>query len=157
MAHNPRGPLTRIYLDVCRLNRPFDDQTQDRIRLEAEAVLVILKHAESGECLWAGSEALDLEIAETPDPRRRARVRLLAQQAHETVSVREAGRMRARELQALGFRAMDALHVACAESAKVDYLFTTDDRMLRAAARHSAALRVKVINPLAWPAERTER
>jgi hypothetical protein len=31
-----------IYLDVCCLNRPFDDQTQERIRLEAEAVLRIL-------------------------------------------------------------------------------------------------------------------
>jgi hypothetical protein len=31
-----------IYLDVCCLNRPFDDQTQERIRLEAEAVLHIL-------------------------------------------------------------------------------------------------------------------
>lgn len=26
-----------IYLDVCCLNRPFDDQTQERIFLEAEA------------------------------------------------------------------------------------------------------------------------
>lgn len=36
----------RIYLDVCCLNRPFDDQTQDRIHLEAEAVLTILKYIE---------------------------------------------------------------------------------------------------------------
>ena len=27
----------RIYLDVCCLNRPFDDQSQDRVRLDAEA------------------------------------------------------------------------------------------------------------------------
>jgi hypothetical protein len=33
----------RIYLDVCCLNRPFDNQVQDRVRLEAEAVLAILK------------------------------------------------------------------------------------------------------------------
>lgn len=26
-----------IYLDVCCLNRPFDDQTQERIGLEAKA------------------------------------------------------------------------------------------------------------------------
>jgi hypothetical protein len=32
----------KIYLDVCCLNRPFDDQTQDRIRLETEAVMLIL-------------------------------------------------------------------------------------------------------------------
>lgn len=31
----------RIYLDNCCFNRPFDDQTQIRIRLEAEAKLRI--------------------------------------------------------------------------------------------------------------------
>jgi hypothetical protein len=28
----------KLYLDVCCYNRPFDDQTVDAIRLEAEAV-----------------------------------------------------------------------------------------------------------------------
>jgi hypothetical protein len=28
-----------IYLDLCCVNRPFDDQHQARVRLEAEAVL----------------------------------------------------------------------------------------------------------------------
>ncbi|HPZ08922.1 MAG TPA: hypothetical protein PL110_12455 [Candidatus Eremiobacteraeota bacterium] len=32
----------KIYLDTCCLNRPFDDQTQDRNRLEAEAIMIIL-------------------------------------------------------------------------------------------------------------------
>ncbi|WP_420642969.1 hypothetical protein [Candidatus Leptofilum sp.] len=32
----------KIYLDVCCLNRPFDDQTQDRMRLETEAIDVFL-------------------------------------------------------------------------------------------------------------------
>jgi hypothetical protein len=32
----------RIYLDLCSIQRPMDDHAQDRIRLEAEAVLGIL-------------------------------------------------------------------------------------------------------------------
>ncbi len=32
----------KIYLDVCCFNRPFDDQTQEKIHLEAEAVFIIL-------------------------------------------------------------------------------------------------------------------
>ena len=32
----------RIYLDSCCLQRPLDDQTQPRIRIETEAVLTIL-------------------------------------------------------------------------------------------------------------------
>ncbi|MDF2439948.1 MAG: hypothetical protein JWN98_932 [Abditibacteriota bacterium] len=39
----------KIYLDVCCLKRPFDDQGQDRIHLESEAVLLILAHVEAGE------------------------------------------------------------------------------------------------------------
>lgn len=42
----------RIYLDVCCLNRPFDDQSQDRIHLEAEAVLAIIKQVEQGDWQW---------------------------------------------------------------------------------------------------------
>jgi len=32
----------RVYMDVCCLNRPFDDQSEDRIKMESEAVLMIL-------------------------------------------------------------------------------------------------------------------
>ena len=32
-----------VYLDTCSLQRPLDDQTQIRIRLEAEAVLAIIE------------------------------------------------------------------------------------------------------------------
>ena len=38
--------MTRIYLDVCCLNRPFDDQSQPRIRLESETILIILAQCE---------------------------------------------------------------------------------------------------------------
>lgn len=36
-----------IYLDVCCLNSPFDDQTQERIHLEAEAVMLILNRCQN--------------------------------------------------------------------------------------------------------------
>jgi len=32
---------TKIYLDICSYNRPFDDQSQMKIRLETEAKLYI--------------------------------------------------------------------------------------------------------------------
>jgi hypothetical protein len=37
-----------VYLDVCALSRPFDDQSQMRIRLETDAVQLILSHIRSG-------------------------------------------------------------------------------------------------------------
>jgi len=59
--------MKKIYLDVWCLNRPFDDQTQDRIRMEAEAILLILKNFEVGKWQWIGCEVLDFEIEQTPD------------------------------------------------------------------------------------------
>lgn len=148
--------MATIYLDVCCLNRPFDDQTQDRIHLEAEAVLLILTHVESGRWQWIGSEVLDYEIEQTPNAERRLRVKLLTTSVAHTVLVEAAEEARARQLEELGFHALDALHLASAESGGADVLLTTDDRLLRLAVRFSAQLRIRVANPLIWLQEKTE-
>jgi hypothetical protein len=67
----------RIYLDVSCLNRPYDDQGQVRIRLEAEATSTILGMCERGEWEQVSSEMARIEIDAMPDPVRRARVQLL--------------------------------------------------------------------------------
>ena len=54
-------PMSRIYLDVCCLNRPFDDQRQARVRLEAEAVLLILGRCEAGTWQWLSSAVVEEE------------------------------------------------------------------------------------------------
>ncbi|MBW4681962.1 MAG: PIN domain-containing protein [Microcoleus vaginatus WJT46-NPBG5] len=139
-----------IYLDVCCLNRPFDDQMQERIRLEAEAVLLILARCQSGEWQLLGSEIFDNEIAQTPDSARKEQMMLWASLAITTVSVTDAIELRALALADLGFKAYDALHIACAEAGNAGILVTTDERMLRLAIRHSAVLQVKVENPHRW-------
>jgi len=145
----------KLYLDTCALNRPFDDWTQDRIRLEAEAVLAILGHVASGTWHLVGSEMLDYEVDQSSDPDRRDRVADLVAMAETYVGIEPAHVQRAAELEALGFRPKDAFHVACAESAHVDVLLTTDDRFLRAASRNRLRLRVTVRNPLEWLSEVT--
>lgn len=145
--------VTRIYLDACCLNRPFDDQASDRIRIESEAVLLIFRHLESGAWLWMGSDVLELELEQTPDGERRGRTLALCSLISRSVRVGEREARRANELQAMGFQAFDALHLACAESARCQVLLTTDDRLLRLAARKGRDLRVKVENPLDWLTE----
>ena len=148
--------MTGIYLDACCLNRPFDDQTRVRIRLEAEAVLMILARCETGDWEWIGSEALDWEIGQTPDPERRRRVQLLASYAHRFVPVGRSEADRAQELEAWGIAAFDALHLACAESGGANVFLTTDDKLLRKATTHASRLRVQVSNPLTWLREVSE-
>lgn len=144
----------KIYLDVCCLNRPFDDQLQERVRLEAEAVLLILSRCENREWTLVGSDVVMAEIERSPDIERRERVRMIATAAREVVEPGDSETERALELEGYGFGGMDALHLACAETAGVDALLTTDDRLLRKSHRLARKLRVLVDNPLNWLAKR---
>ena len=63
----------KIYMDICCLNRPFDDQNQDRIHLEAESVLSILSFVEKGKWHLLNSDAILYEINKIPDTEGRSR------------------------------------------------------------------------------------
>jgi predicted nucleic acid-binding protein len=138
----------KIYVDVSCLNRPFDDQRQARIHLEAEAVTIILDRCEQGGWEHVTSRMTEIEIDANPDEHRRARVRQLLPESLLELSgdVFE----RAAELERIGFKAADAVHVAAAEALTADVLLSCDDRLLRVAHRQRSQLRVPVANPIDW-------
>lgn len=139
-----------IYLDVCCLNRPFDDRSQERIRFESEAVITILERSHSKTLALIGSDAVDLEISKIPDDDRREKVRLLSSIAKRNIAIDDETRNRARELYKLGFKSLDALHIACAEKGQADVLLTTDDHLLKKARSQKDFIRVRLENPLTW-------
>ena len=137
--------MVRTYLDVCALKRPFDDQTQPRIRLEADAVLELLA-APPERLTFVHAPAHDLENAQNPLTSRAARVAdWLASVPRAEVGAADLTR-RIQELMALGFRNFDAFHVACAECANADVFATTDDRLLALGRRHATLLGVRVVD-----------
>ena len=142
--------MERIYLDNCCLNRPLNDQSIPRIRLEAEAIKLIYERIDTGELEWVASTVLDEEIDATPDLTVRRELRASLRAASECVQVTPELISRASELHGMGFGTYDALHLSCAESAEVDSFFTVDDRLLRRAKRLSSELKIRVVNPLAW-------
>jgi predicted nucleic acid-binding protein len=142
--------MPRLYLDVCCFNRPFDDQSQARIRVETEAVLAVLERCETGEWELAISEMVEIEVAQIADPERRQRIQEAMMMARSHIIVDEAIANRGEELQNLGFQGFDAIHLACAEIAQVDVFLSTDDRLLRRAARYGSSLTVAVDNPAVW-------
>ena len=143
----------RLYLDACCLNRLTDDQSQARIRNEAEAVENILRAVREGKATWVSSTALEIEISRNPDADRRHDVVALLALANEVVVPRPGSAERAAFLQRLGFDPFDALHLACAEQGQADVLLTTDDDLTRRAGRHSNELRTRVRNPVSWNQE----
>jgi len=111
---------------------------------------MIIAQCEAGRWEWIGSEVVELEINQTPDPERRRRVQLLASYAHRSIVVGKPEIERAQQLEAWGISAFDALHLACAESGGADVFLTTDDKLLRKSSAYADQLRVRVANPLMW-------
>ena len=142
----------RLYMDTCCLKRPYDDQTQSRIRAETEAIQIIRDAIENGRFTWSGSEILNYENSRNPDSDRRERVNAVIGQVSGVVELTDAIEQRAAHLESLGFAALDALHLASAESAKVSVLLTCDEAFLKIAKRHFDSLQapVRVQNPITF-------
>ena len=140
----------KIYLDTCCLNRPFDDQRQPRVRLESEAVTLILEKTHKRELEWIGSDVLVYELGQTKDAERRERLILLAGQSKQTIETTEKILDRAETIESSGFESYDAIHLASAEQAKVDIFLTTDDNLLKIANRNKQLFPFVVINPVKW-------
>lgn len=147
----------KVYLDVCCFNRPFDDHAQDRVRLESEAVLTILEHARSRMWALIGSEVIDIEISKIPDDDLRCKVNILSGMKQKFITVNNDVEIRGKELEKLGFKSFDALHIACAEKGDADILLTTDDIFLSKALQSRNILKVRVENPLRWLMEVMEK
>jgi predicted nucleic acid-binding protein len=105
---------------------------------------------QAGELQWISSDALADEIERNPDVVRRLENAALLATAYESVAVDDRIAGRAADLQRAGYGAYDALHLACAEAARVDVLLTTDDAFLQKASRRDGQPRVAVSNPISW-------
>jgi len=142
--------VAKIYLDACALNRLTDDQRQLRIRAEAEVVEKVLHLVWKGEAEWMASIVLETEIRRNPNREERNDSLKLISLAGELLRPDSASIQRARTLEALGYEAFDALHLACGEQAWVDVLLTTDDRFIRQAERRLGKPTIRVLNPVNW-------
>jgi predicted nucleic acid-binding protein len=141
--------VERVYLDMCSLKRPFDDQRHPRVREEATAVAAIVARAEAGEIALVRSPAHLVENDANPREDRRLAAALWIDGAAVDVPLDAAVEVRAGELVAAGFRPLDALHVAFAERAQARWFVTCDDELLRVAGRLGEALRTLVVAPRA--------
>lgn len=135
----------RVYLDNCAYNRPFDDQSQIRIRLESEAKLHIQEKIKKNEIELVWSYILDIENDHNPFIEKRVSIgkwkRMAIADVDETNNLVET----AKSIVEYGIKAKDALHVASAIEGKAGYFITTDDRLLK---KLLMITEIKALNPL---------
>lgn len=142
----------RLYFDCCCYNRPFDDQSQQRIHDESEAILSLMNRCLAVRGTILGSAVLRLEIDGIGDTVKREKVRHLYRAVNEDVGYTSMVRQRAEEIcQHSAIHEMDALHISSAGMGRTDVFLTTDARLIRSC--RSISLRVRVMNPVSYLAE----
>jgi len=137
----------KIYLDNCCFNRPFDDQSHLRIRLESEAKLRVQEEIRSGTYRLVWSYILDFENSKNPFRERREQIAKWRVYSKEDIEESEDVLHAAGALVELGLKSLDALHVACAVHARADYFLTTDDGIIKKAALIKG---IRVADPIAF-------
>jgi len=143
----------RIYLDSCALNRLFDDRTQTRVRLEAEAIEDFFSLFAQRKVDWIASEVVEHEMRNNRNQVVQNDTLQLLAICSERVRLDHQAFQRGEDLEQLGYGPFDALHLACAEDSKADFLLTTDDRFQRQAKRRLGNPATRVIKPVNWMKE----
>ena len=123
--------MINIYLDTSALNRIFDDQSQPRIFLESSAMLLVFGLIEKRIISIVSSDVLVYENSRNPYAERQIFVTSVLRKARVIQTLNDRLARRAQEIEELGIKGLDALHLACAERLKADYFVTCDDRMIR--------------------------
>ena len=137
-----------IYMDCCCLNRPNDDQTQDKIRIESDVIIAILCKCFYDSWKLIGSDIVDYEIRKTPDVNKMNKALDLYKVKKENISVNDIIIERAKQLQEYGLKPMDSLHFASAEYRNINVLLTVDKDFINNSKNIVSSLRVE--NPINW-------
>jgi len=132
-------------MDNCCLNRPYDDQAAPRVRLEAEAIELILNAVVESRIRLLWSNALDVENEQNPFEERRTGIARWKEAAAALVMDAPELRARAQRLVLDGFKPLDALHLASAAAGRASHFLTVNDGILK---KREKALEIVVASPL---------
>jgi DNA-dependent RNA polymerase auxiliary subunit epsilon len=134
--------MMRVYLDTSVYNRPYDDQTQSKIYLETQAVLIILNLIETQQIESVNSSVLDYENQKNPFPIIQKSIQKYLAKASFYQTLDEIIRQRAKQLEIEGIKPIDALHVSSFEASQSKFFLTK--RLLN----RCKALAIPALNPI---------
>ena len=138
--------MVKLYLDICTLCRPFDDQRQTRIVLETNSYLLILQYIVQGSFKLVISPVHKIEIASIPNQHEKSQLNQVLNAYGKTINCNlTITRKRAEDLTSQSFGIADAAHLAFAE-AGADVFITCDDKLIKKYRKLYSRLRI--MNPV---------
>jgi predicted nucleic acid-binding protein len=138
--------IKTLYLDTNIFNRPFDDQSQVRVRLETIAIFSILQRIKKGDYRLFWSFMIDFENSRNPYQDNRLEISMMSSIAAYFIGPNKEIRERGKHFEKSGIKPRDALHLACAVHAGADFFITCDDKLAKRAKLMQIPL--QVYNPI---------
>jgi len=136
--------MMKLYLDNSFLNRPFDNPNVVQNRLEAEILFLILRLVRERKVILVNSAMIEYENSLNPFPERKAFIKEFLKNSKIYQNVDEEIYFEAKRIvKKFKIKPIDALHLATAIKAKVDYFITCDYNLVR-----KFKGKLKVITPL---------
>ena len=137
--------MIKVYFDNCTYNRPFDDQSQIKISLEADAKKHIQKLILRQKINLVYSYVNRLENDDNPYTTRKSSINAFFQNAASYIdsSHAESIEKTAVVIMQSGIKPRDALHIACALEGNCNFFITTDKPILR-----YSSTKIVVCNPI---------
>jgi len=140
--------MNKIYLDVCSLCRPFDNQDYARISLETDAVNLILTGVRANKYQLMKSPVHLKEITAIADEfEKKELLRLLEDYGNESRMEFSAIKERTEELIFKRFGIADAAHIAFSEYYGSIFI-SCDDKLLGKCGRSD--IKILCINPVTF-------
>jgi len=109
--------------------------------------LGILALCDEGKLELISSDILIYETEQNSLPIRQEHGYAVLAKAKTKIQLTDEVKTRSAELSNIGLKPIDSLHLALAESVKVDFFCTCDDRIIKVSKRASN-LQVKVVSPI---------
>ncbi len=136
-----------IYADTNIYGRPFDDQSQERIKLEAQASLSVFEAVRSNLFKLIGSDILKFEIEGTENFKK-IRMKSLFQLCSKIIREDDTILKTAITIQRrCRIDPRDALHLASAINGRAKYFLTCDDDVIREEKNIKKLFKITIINP----------
>ncbi len=134
----------KIYIDNSSLNRPFDDYSQPKIKIEAMAVLLILRIIEEKKMLiLINSDIITFENSKNPYVENKIWVEKFLEMATCYQKINSKIEKRAEEIEKMKIESIDALHLSSAEHSGADYFITSDRKIIK---NYNGALKIVLPN-----------
>jgi predicted nucleic acid-binding protein len=123
----------KVYLDNCCYNRPYDEQRQMRVILEAQAKLFIQRLIVEKKLELAVSYVSRYENSLNPEIERREAINKFFRNAAVYIDKEweDKAKTIAEEIMKMRVSYNDALHIACSILAECDLFITTDDDIIK--------------------------